>query len=81
MYFLLEKSEAFVAFKIYKVRIEKEVGSPIKVLRTNHGGEHNSHEFANFCETHGIKRQLTIAYTPQQNGVCERKKHAILNMV
>ena len=56
MYFLQEKFEAFAAFKNYKVLVEKEVGSPIKVLRTDCGGEHNSLEFANFCETHGIKR-------------------------
>ena len=81
MYFLQEQSEDFIAFKNYKVPVEKEVGSPIKVLRTDHGGEYNSLEFANFCETHGIKRQLMIAYTPQQNGVCERKSLTILNMV
>ena len=79
--FLQEKSEAFLAFKSYKVLVEKEVGSPIKILRTDRGGEYNSHEFASFCETHGIKRQLTTAYTPQQNGVCERKNRTILSMV
>ena len=34
VYFLQEKSEAFVAFKNYKVLVEKEMGSPIKVLHT-----------------------------------------------
>ena len=81
VYFLQEKSEAFEAFKSYKALVEKEVGNPIKVLRTDRGGEYNSHEFENFCENHGIKRQLTTAYTPQQNGVCERKNHTIMNMV
>jgi len=81
VYFLQEKSEAFVAFKCYKALVEKEVGNPIKVFRTNRGGEYNSHEFANFCENHGIKRQLTAAYTPQQNGVSERKNRTIFNMV
>lgn len=41
----------------------------------------NSIEFAKFCETYQIKRQLLVAYTPQQNGVCEQKNHVILNMV
>jgi transposase InsO family protein len=61
---LQEKSETFVAFKSYKALVEKEVGHPIKVLRTDRGGEYNSHEFVIFCENHGIKRQLTAAYTP-----------------
>ena len=47
----------------------------------DHDGKCNSHEFANFCENHGIRRQLTAAYTPQQNSVCERKNHTIMNMV
>jgi transposase InsO family protein len=76
-----KKLEAFVAFKNYKVLVKKETGSPIKVLHTNHSGEYNLQEFSNFCEMHGIKRQLTVAYTPQRNGVCEQKKCTILNIV
>ncbi|KAI5422935.1 hypothetical protein KIW84_046089, partial [Lathyrus oleraceus] len=30
---------------------------------------------------HGIERQLTTSYTPQQNGVAERKNQTIINMV
>ena len=60
-----EKSQAFEVFKNFKVLIEKESGHSIKVLRTDRGGEYNSYEFANFCEMHGIKRQVTAAYTPQ----------------
>ena len=80
-FFLQEKSEAFLAFKSYKALVEKEVSSPIKIIHTDRGGEYNSHEFASFYETHGIKRQLTTAYTPQHNGVCERNNRTILNMV
>lgn len=53
-YFLEKKSEAFVTFKSFKAMAEKEVGYPIKVLRTDRGGEYTSHEF---CNIHGIKRQ------------------------
>jgi len=80
-YFLQEKSEAFIAFTNYKTLVEKETGRAIKVLRTDCGGKYNSRTFAEFCELQGIKRQLTAAYTPQQNGVCERKKCTIMNMV
>ena len=43
--------------------------------------EFNSEEFNEFCRQCGIKRQLTIAYTPQQNGVAERKNRTVMNMV
>ncbi|GAU11414.1 hypothetical protein TSUD_344050 [Trifolium subterraneum] len=52
-----------------------------KSLRTDRGGEYTSSAFNDFCSTHGIKRQLTTAYTPQQNGVSERKNRTLLNMI
>ena len=61
--------------------VEKESGLSLCSLRTDRGGEFNSKEFTDFCKSQGIKRQLTTTYTPQQNGVAERKNRKILNMV
>ncbi|GKC06953.1 retrovirus-related pol polyprotein from transposon TNT 1-94 [Tanacetum coccineum] len=80
VYFLVTKSEAFVVFKQYKSRVEKESGVAIKGLRTDRGGEFTSVEFTNFCNDNGIHRQLTAPYTPQQNGIAERKNRTIMNM-
>jgi transposase InsO family protein len=33
------------------------------------------------CEEKGILRQLTIPYTPQQNGVAERRNRTLLEMI
>lgn len=38
-YIQQEKSEAFATFKASKVIVEKEIGSPIKILHTDHSGE------------------------------------------
>lgn len=54
---------------------------PIKILCSNRDGEYKSQEFVNFCEAHGIQKQLTIAYAQQQNHVSERKNCTTLNMV
>ena len=78
---MVEKSEALVIFKQYKSCVEKEIGSYIKCLRIDRGGEFTSQDFNEFGNENGIKRQLTAAYTPQQNGVSERKKQTIMNMV
>ncbi|XP_016649728.1 PREDICTED: uncharacterized protein LOC107881140 [Prunus mume] len=75
-----EKSEALNAFKHFKAAAENEIEKTIKVIRTDRGGEYNSKAFENFCAIHGVRRQLTTAYTPQQNGVAERKNRTILNM-
>ena len=48
MYFIEDKSKAFMAFKSYKALVEKEVGSPIKIFHTDHCGEYSSDDFANF---------------------------------
>ena len=81
IYFLHEKSEAFIMFKRYKAAIEKETWAYLKCLRTDRGGEFNSNEFEEFCKENGISRQLTTAYTPQQNGVAERKNRIVMNLV
>lgn len=80
-YFLTEKSEAFGVFKKYRAIVEKESGNPICCLRIDRGGEFTSMEFSQLCSENGIARLLTAAYTPQQNGVAERKNRTVMNMV
>ena len=60
--------------------VEKQSGHQIKILRSDRRGEYDSKEFNNFCKHHGIKRQFTARYTPQQNSVAERKNRTIMNM-
>ena len=50
------------------------------MLRSDKGGEYNSNEFNAFWTKYGIKRQFTIPYTPQQNGVAEKKNKIIMEM-
>jgi transposase InsO family protein len=80
VYFMKEKSEVFGIFKKFKTFVEKQSGKCIKVLRSDRGKEYNSHEFDKFCEDEGIERQLTVAYSPQQNGVSERKNRTVMEM-
>ena len=70
---LKQKSKAFEAFKSIKVQAEKEKELKIICLRTDNSAEFTSNEFISFCSEHGIKRHSSIPYTPQQNGVVERK--------
>ena len=78
---LKRKSKAFGCFKILKELVENEVEQKIKCLRSNNGGEFTSKEFNHYCEEHVIKRQFSTARTPQQNGVAERKKKIVMEMV
>ncbi|GJR46733.1 retrovirus-related pol polyprotein from transposon TNT 1-94 [Tanacetum coccineum] len=58
VYFLVTKSEAFVVFKQYKSRVEKESGVAIKGLRTDRGGEFTSVEFTNFCNDNELSKKF-----------------------
>ena len=79
IYFLKEKSEAFETFKKFKAQVEKTTGRYIKALRSDRGGEYLSKQFRDYCEEHGIRRFYTAPYTPQQNGVAERKNRTIVD--
>ncbi|KAG8489116.1 hypothetical protein CXB51_017164 [Gossypium anomalum] len=70
-FFLKQKSDAFFAFKSWKIMIEKQMGKQIKYLHTDNGLEFCSDKFNRLCKSEGIVRHLTVRHTPQQNGIAE----------
>lgn len=71
----------FSYFKKFKALVEKESGNElIQVSRTDRGGEFCSSEFTNFCESNGILRHYTVPYSPQQNGIVERRNRTVVAM-
>ncbi|KAC9449885.1 hypothetical protein E3N88_45811 [Mikania micrantha] len=81
VFFLSQKSEAFDKFKVFKARVEMESGKKIVNLRTDRGGEFCSKDFTKFCNECGVQRSLTAPYTPEQNGVAERKNRTVKEMM
>ncbi|KAL0453679.1 UNVERIFIED_CONTAM: Retrovirus-related Pol polyprotein from transposon RE1 [Sesamum latifolium] len=79
--FLKEKSEALSKFVDLKDTVEKEFGKKIKCLRSHNGGEFMSNDFFQFCNDHGIQRQMMCPDTPQQNGVSERKLAHLMSLL
>jgi transposase InsO family protein len=75
-----QKSEVFNMFRKFKCLVEKQSGCFIKVLRSDIGKEYTSNQFYKLCRDEGVERQLTISYTPQQNGVSERKNQTVMEM-
>ena len=71
------KSEAFSAFKKFKAYAENQLGSTIKSLRDDKGGEYMSNEFNAYLAAAGITRQHTVRNEPHQNGVAERANRTI----
>ncbi|CAI7868623.1 unnamed protein product [Closterium sp. NIES-53] len=52
--------------------------SRLQTIRSDRGGEFLGAEFRSWLKRHGIKQQLTTAYTPQSNGVAERANRTII---
>jgi hypothetical protein len=71
------KGEVFQHFLNFKAMVEKEKGVSIKCLRSDGGGEYFSKEFNEYLKEHGIQRKYSCSYSPQQNGVAERKNRHI----
>ena len=81
VYMIKNKSEVLSKFKEFVSLMENLTEHRIKVLRSDNGGEYESREFTEYCQSHGIKRETTIPYTPQQNGVVERMNRTLLEAV
>ncbi|KAK9119163.1 hypothetical protein Scep_017256 [Stephania cephalantha] len=80
IYFLRFKAEVAGVFWKFKQWIETQSGHKIQVLRSDNGKEYTSNQFNLFCEEAGIEHQLIAPYTPQQNGVSEKKNRTIMEM-
>ncbi|GJR69537.1 ribonuclease H-like domain-containing protein [Tanacetum coccineum] len=50
----------------------------VKVIRCDNGTEFKNKEMNQFCERKGIKREFSVARTPQQNGVAKRKNRTLI---
>ncbi|KAJ9540760.1 hypothetical protein OSB04_027266 [Centaurea solstitialis] len=81
VYLMRHKSEAFERFKEFQNEVQNQLDKKIKFLRSDRGGEYLSQEFNNHLIECGIVSQLTPPYTPQMNGVSERRNRTLLDMV
>jgi hypothetical protein len=77
---LRTKDEALKFFKKIKALAETDVGLKMKTFRTDHGGEFLSAEFTSFCSEQGLHRHTTAPYSPQQNGIVERRNQSVVEM-
>ena len=60
--------------------MENHLGTSIKTLRTDCGGEYTNNEFCNFCSYSGSIHQFTCPHTSQQNSISEHKHRHIVDM-
>jgi transposase InsO family protein len=79
-FFLQEKSQTQETLKGFLRQAQNEFGVRIKNIRSENGMEFKNSQIEGFLEDKGIKHEFSSPYTPQQNGVVERKNITLLDM-
>jgi len=49
------------------------------MIRSDNGNKFKNYTLDEFLSDEGIKHQYSVAYTPQQNGVAERKNRTLMD--
>ncbi|GJY44997.1 putative ribonuclease H-like domain-containing protein, partial [Tanacetum coccineum] len=78
VFFLATKDETSGILKAFITGIENQINHRVKIIRCDNGTEFKNKEMNQFCEMKGIKREFSVARTPQQNGVAERKNKTLI---
>jgi hypothetical protein len=78
---LRSKDEALEMFIKYKTEVENQKNKRIKRLKIDRGGEYESNPFTEFCEQNAIIHEVTPLYSPESNGVAERKNRTLKEMM
>ena len=78
--FLGDKGETPELFKIFARRAQREHNSPIVKIRSDNGTEFKNMKIEEWYDEEGIKHEFSATYTPQQNGVVERKNKTLITL-
>ncbi|GJU93153.1 putative ribonuclease H-like domain-containing protein [Tanacetum coccineum] len=73
-----EDDETSEILKNFIKEIENLVDKKVKIIRSDNGTEFKNKVMDDFCREKGIKREYSVARTPQQNGVAERRNRTLI---
>ncbi|KAK1631017.1 hypothetical protein QYE76_005332 [Lolium multiflorum] len=76
----ISKDETHREFITFAKKAQRMYESEIKAIRTDNGTEFKNYTMQEFVDDEGIKHEFSAPYTPQQNGVVERKNRTIIEM-
>ncbi|GJV26785.1 ribonuclease H-like domain-containing protein [Tanacetum coccineum] len=80
VYLIKSKDEVSPFITVFYNLIENQFNKKIKVFRSDNGTEFVNQYVNKFCADKGVIHQTCCAYTPQQNGIAERKHRHLLNV-
>ncbi|GJU49789.1 putative ribonuclease H-like domain-containing protein [Tanacetum coccineum] len=78
VFFLATKSKTSGILKKFIIEVENQLNHKVKVIRSDNGTEFKNREMDEFCGQKGLKREYSVARTPQKNRVAERKNRILI---
>ncbi|GJW06814.1 putative ribonuclease H-like domain-containing protein [Tanacetum coccineum] len=78
VFFLATKDETSGILKTFITGIENQINHKVKIIRCDNGTKFKNNDMNQFCGMKGIKREFSVARTPQQNRVAERKNRTLI---
>ncbi|GKF01310.1 ribonuclease H-like domain-containing protein, partial [Tanacetum coccineum] len=76
--FLASKDETSGILKNFITQIENLVDKKVKIISCDNGREFKNSVMNDLCAMKGIRREFSVARTPQQNGVAERINRTLI---
>ncbi|XP_062028861.1 uncharacterized protein LOC133744845 [Rosa rugosa] len=78
---LKNKSDVCYMFQDFHKMVSTQYQQSIRIFQSDNGGEYVNGPMQEFMQSHGIRHQTSNSYTPQQNGLAERKNRQLLEVV
>ncbi|CAL8170379.1 unnamed protein product [Prunus armeniaca] len=75
---MFNKAEVYSIFVNFHAYLVTQFSASLKVFQSDGGGEYLSHKFQHYLLARGIIHHKSCPYTPEQNGLAERKHRHIL---
>ncbi|KAI3753423.1 hypothetical protein L2E82_25475 [Cichorium intybus] len=80
VYLLRTKDEVFEKIVVFFNMLKLQFSKTVKIFRSDNGTEFVNSKVKYFFEKEGVLHQTTCVYTPQQNGIVERKHRHLMNV-
>lgn len=78
VFFMKHKNEVYDYLVQYIERLKTQLGRKPMVVRSDQGKEYVNKRVQDFLVKEGIKFEYTVAYSPEQNGISERKNRTLV---
>jgi transposase InsO family protein len=81
VFFFHDKSETQELLKKFLKTAQNEFDANVKKIRSDNDSEFKNTQVEDYLDQEGIKHEFSAPYTPQQNGVPERKNRTLIEPV